>query len=277
MSLTSIAVPWVIVGAGYTGTYLARALIERGTPVTVTRRTLAAAELVAAQAHAAAYDLAMPHLATPFMADDAVLVVAAPPGADPAKEIATLPRCRRLVYLSSTGVYGRGDGALVDETWPVAPLSSSGKARVAAERALLDRDEPSVALRIAGIHGPGRGIADRIKAGTYRIVGDGTSHISRIHVVDLVAAIMAAGDSDATGPINIADDDPSPIAEVANAFAAKLGVAPPPRTPVSDVTSEVAAMLTADRRIANARMHALGITLRYPSWRTVLAELSSQG
>ena len=108
------------------------------------------------------------------------------------------------------------------------------------------------------------------------MIGDGTSHVSRIHVVDLVAAILAAGRSAVTGAVNAADDDPAPIGEVADAVAARLGLPPPPRVPVAAVSPEVAGMLTADRRIANRRMRdELGVVLRYPSWRDGLAaELS---
>ncbi|HEY4059702.1 MAG TPA: NAD-dependent epimerase/dehydratase family protein [Kofleriaceae bacterium] len=278
-SISAAHRPWVIVGCGYTGTYLARALLARGTPLTITRRTADSsaaiaqqlrAEFPAATIDALVFNVESPDALDQYDAENSVVVVSAPPGRDPAREIRDLPRCHKLVYLSSTGVYGRGNGALVDESWPTEPLSATGIARLAAESALADRSEPTVALRIAGIHGPGRGIADRIKAGTYRIVGDGTAHVSRIHVEDLARAIIAAGDSDITGPINIADDDPAPIGVVADAIAQALGMPPPVRTPVEQVTPEVAAMLTADRRISNARMKSMGVTLAYPSWRSML-------
>jgi len=107
------------------------------------------------------------------------------------------------------------------------------------------------------------------------VIGDGTSHVSRIHVVDLVAAILAAARSSVTGAINVADDDPAPIGEVADAVAARLGLPPPPRVPAAGVSAEVAGMLTADRKISNRRLREeLGVALRYPSWRDGLeAEL----
>ena len=71
--------------------------------------------------------------------------------------------------------------------------------------------------------------------------------------------------------VGIADDDPAPIGEVADALASTLGVAPPPRVPVESVAPEVAGMLTADRKIANGRMkQELGVVLRYPSWRSAI-------
>lgn len=265
---------WVILGCGYTGGYLARAIVGRDEALTVTRRDRAAAAETAAKhgARGVAVDLADPATLAGVIPDGATVACLAPPGANPAGEIANLLDAARgaakLVYVSSTGVYGPAGGAWVDESWPLAPITASGKARVAAEAALARATIPVAILRAAGIHGPGRKMADRIKDGTHRIIGDGSSHVSRIHVVDLVAAILAAADTEVTGAINVADDDPSPIGEVADAFAAKLGVAPSPRVAPDAVSPEIAGMLTADRRIANRRMKdELGVTLRYKSWR----------
>ena len=134
-----------------------------------------------------------------------------------------------------------------------------------AERALPAN---AIALRAAGIYGPGRGLVDRLRARTYRIVGDGSAHVSRIHVDDLVTIILAAAGSTATGAFNCADDDPAAIGELADSLAATLGVPPPPRVPIESVTAEVAGMLGADRRISNARMkRELGVTLTHPSVR----------
>lgn len=271
---------WFIVGCGYTGTRLARALIGQGADVTITRRDGAAATELAEQlgARGLRADLAEPNTLRGAVPPGAIVVVLAPPGADPAAEIAGLldavgGEAKRLVYVSSTGVYAPGGGAWVDETWPLAPTTASGRARVAAEQALAASRVPWIALRVAGIYGPGRGLAERIAAGTYRIVGDGHAHVSRIHVLDLVAAIIAAGRSTYRGAVNVADDDPAPIGEVADAVAAQLGKPAPPRVPVASVSPEVAGMLTADRRIANARLvQELGVVLRYPSWRAALSD-----
>ena len=257
---------WIIVGCGYVGTALARRLVAAGDDVTVTRRDPAAvqATALAVGARGLAVELAQP--IAPFPAG-AVVVCLAPPSADPAGEIAHLVAASRgrLVYVSSTGVYAPGGGAWVDEAWPLEPVTAAGRARLAAERAL---PASAIALRAAGIYGPGRGLAERLRAGTYRIIGDGSSHVSRIHVDDLVEAIVRAAATTTTGAVNIADDDPAPIGELADAIAGALGVAAPPRVPVAAVEPEVAGMLAADRRIANTRMkRELGVVLRYPTVR----------
>ena len=265
-SQTRVVATWVIVGCGYTGHEVARRLVaEGGHAVTVTRRDAAAAQATAAElgVRGMALDLSRETRAFPA---GAIVVCLAPPGDDPAAEIARLA-CERLIYVSSTGVYGAGGGAWVDESWPLAPLTREGAARVAAEAAL---PASAIALRAAGIHGPGRGLVDRLRAGTYRIVGDGRAHVSRIHVADLAQAIINAGArTHVTGAVNVADDAPDPIGIVADTLATELGVPAPPR--VAPETDAIAGMLLADRRIANARMkRELEVTLRYPTWRDAL-------
>ena len=292
---------WVIVGAGYTGGALARRQAAEGHEVVATRRQPAeghefaatrrqAAETVAGRSDSAPaspatiqLDLARP---SDHRFPGAIVVCCAPPGPDPAAEMTNLVALggERIVYVSSTGVYAPGGGAWVDETWPLAPTTASGRARLAAETALLAASGTATAstastetppriflLRAAGIYGPGRGLVERIRAGTYRIIGDGRAHVSRIHVDDLVEAIVRAGISTTSGAFNVADDDPAPIGEVADAVAAHYRLPPPPRVPASSVDREIAGMLSADRRIANGRMkRELGVVLRYPSWRSYL-------
>jgi nucleoside-diphosphate-sugar epimerase len=279
--------PWVIVGCGYTGTYLARALVDRGDSVTLTRRSRAAAEELARSlgVRGAALDLSGASTDATALGPTAALagllpagaIVAclAPPGPEPEAELRALlgaiGGAARLVYVSSTGVYGRGGGAWVDESWPIDPITAAGRARARAEAVLAESPVPWVALRAAGIHGPRRKLADRIRAGTYQVVGDGASHVSRIHVVDLVAAILAAAERPVRGFVNVADDDPAPVGEVVDTIAARMGLPPPPRVAAASVSSELAGMLTADRRIANRRLKdELGVVLRFPSWRDLI-------
>jgi nucleoside-diphosphate-sugar epimerase len=278
-------VRWLLLGCGYTGEALARALVAGGAAVTVVRRDAAALAAAAARlpgATACVADLADPEAEAAVVghAAGAIVVHLAPPlsddGAADGALAAALARrgARRLVYLSSTGVYAPGGGARVDEDWPLAPATQAGARRLAAERAIAEAAArgglPLVILRAAGIYGPGRGVAARLRAGTYRIVGDGAAHVSRVHVDDLVAAIRlaATGPAPAGAVYNVADRDPCAAAAHGDAAAARLGVPPPPRVPVTAVSPEVAGMLLADRRIDAGRLEReLGWAPRYPSWR----------
>ncbi len=274
---------WLVLGAGYTGARVASLLHQRGDAVTVTRRRGDdAAEVAAATgARALALELAAiddDRLAAALAGHEVVVVTAPPPAPDGAVEArlaaaAARAGARRLVYVSSTGVYAPAGGAWVDEDYPTRPVTAAGRARLAAERALAAGRVPCVHLRAAGIHGPGRGVIARLRAGTYRLIGPGDTHVSRVHVDDLAAAIVLAGDAAAPAPVyNVADDDPCTSRELATAAAAALGLPPPPSVPLDLVDPEVAGMFTADRRIDNRRLKRdLGWEPRFPSWRTVLA------
>ena len=273
---------WVILGCGYTGVRVAHRLLDRGSRVEVTtRRAERAAELRASLGPRATVALLDPAggLSGLDLANATVLD-SVPPGDGAGTLEATIARAcatggaRRLVYLSSTGVYGRGDGGWVTEDSPEAPLGERGVRRLAAERQVREQALAAglsvVALRIAGIYGPGRGVHARLARGDYRIYGAGDALVSRIHVDDLATAILLAGDADelVRDRYNIADDQPTSSREHADGVAALLGVEPPPSVPVSEASPAAMAMLGANRQISNRRAVAeLGLVLRYPSWR----------
>jgi nucleoside-diphosphate-sugar epimerase len=254
---------WLVIGGGYTGGRVAELLRARGDEVVVTRRDRLVLGTASVEEIAG------------WMREGMTIVVTAPPSggeADVARA-AERARARRIVYVSSTGVYAAAGGAWVDEEFAVAPATASGRARVAAEAAIAGGAVPSVALRAAGIWGPGRGAVERLRAGTYRIVGSGDTYVSRVHVDDLASAVVLAGDTrDVRSVYNVADDEPC----TANEMARALGVTPP-RVEAAAVDPEVAAMFTADRRIANRRLKALGWTPRFPSWRSGLDVVESTG
>lgn len=291
--------PWVILGCGYTGGRLARSLCNDGAQVVCARRDRERAEAVASAAAAGgsgaaagrAVDLAVAGSLAGWMPAGAVVVISAPPG-EPGNEArvieaATRAGARRVIYLSSTGVYPRGDGTAMDEDTPPAPVGDHGARRLVAETALLqaaaEAGISAIALRVAAIYGPERGVHARLLAGTYRIIGDGCTVVSRIHVDDLARAIRAA--ARITEPprsiYNVADDTPMPSRALAERVAAHLGVSPPPTVSPDEVSPAAWAMLSANRAIANDRIkRELGLVLRYPEpmagIRQALAETSRQ-
>lgn len=255
---------WIVVGAGYTGARVVELIAARGDEVIATRRS--------AGPGVRALDLAAPDDLDDLFAPGDVVVVTADP-TDPSARgdralaaAAVTAGVARVVYVSSTGVYLPASGQSVDEDFALVDAHP----RLAAEHAYDAL--PCARLRAAGIYGPGRGVIARMRAGTYRQIGDGRTASSRIHVDDLAAACVAAGDHAAPLAIyNLADDEPGPSAALVDAAIA-LGCAPPPTVAVTAVAPEVAAMVTADRRIDNTRLKShLGLALRYPTWRAALA------
>ncbi len=192
------------------------------------------------------------------------LVVSIPPeaGLDPriAGRLVQTPPAR-CVYLSSTGVYGALKGR-VDEDSPVAFDDPRARPRLEAEK--LYRPAGGVVLRVAGIYGPGRGIQDRMRAGSWRIPGDGSGHVSRVHVDDLVEAIRIALRRGSPGSVLcVADDRPATHRELAAFLSERLGVPFPSTVPLEEVHPS----LRGDRQIDNACLRALGWQPKYPTFR----------
>src|SRR5207245_790447 len=68
----------------------------------------------------------------------------------------------------------------------------------------------TVVLRLAAIYGPGRGVRERLKAGSYKLLDDGAHYFSRVHVDDLVAIVRAAAERAPGGAVYcVADDRPT--------------------------------------------------------------------
>jgi nucleoside-diphosphate-sugar epimerase len=284
--------PWLIVGCGYTGAVLAEQLAALGAEVVAARRDAAAlAPLVSRlgdRVTARALDLGQAE--TIVVPPGAIVVHRAPPrepigsGEDALARAAAAAGAHRIVYVSSTGVYAAGAGAVVDESWPLAPITRTGHDRLAAERALTGvaaaHGVDVVILRPAGIYGPGRGVLARLRAGALRIVGERDTAVSRVHVADLASAIVRAGTVlRLPSPVyNVADRDAAPTRVVAEAAAAALGLAVPAPVASASVPPEVAGMLTADRRIDAGRLEReLGWTPAFPTWRDGLAEELASG
>lgn len=177
-----------------------------------------------------------------------------------------LGRCAaRVVYLSTTGVYGAAHR--VDESTPVAPRVPRETVRVEEENDVLAGPWSGLVLRPAAIYGPGRGVHVSIREGKHKILGDGSNYISRIHVDDLAMIAEAALLSDVTGAFPVGDDEPCPSLEISD-FAARMIGADPPRPsgelPAADTRS-------ANRRVdGRAIRRLLGVELRYPSYRVGL-------
>jgi nucleoside-diphosphate-sugar epimerase len=186
--------------------------------------------------------------------------------------LSRLPAAKRLLYVSSTGVYAQAHGEEVDETAVTEPRDESGQVVLEAER-LLQRLRPeAVRLRFAGIYGPGRLLRRReaLLAGE-PFAGDPQQWLNLIHVEDGATAILAAEARAAAGEVyNISDGVPVTRRDFYEHLAALLG-APPPRF---DSSPGVVAPRHdgVDRRIVNRKMRVeLGVGLQFPSYREGLA------
>jgi nucleoside-diphosphate-sugar epimerase len=166
-------------------------------------------------------------------------------------------RIERIVYLSTTNVYGATVN--VDEHTPAAPATESARLRLAAEHAVQAGPWSSLVLRPAAIYGPDRGVHVKMQRGEFRLPGDGSGYVSRIHVDDLATFVTAALDANVTGVYPIADDEPCTSVEIARFCANLLHV----EMPVPGLASR-----RTNRRVdGSAIRRALGVELRYPTYR----------
>jgi nucleoside-diphosphate-sugar epimerase len=176
-------------------------------------------------------------------------------------------RIRRLVYLSTTGVYGRTRD--VDENTPAAPVTVHDHARVAAESAVMQSSCSSMVLRPAAIYGRDRGVHISVREGRFRLAGDGANFTSRIHVQDLAAIADAALFSDATGAWPVADDYPCTSREIAPYCAELAGVPLPPPAHASELHHS----RRANRRVDGRAIRALlRVDLEYPTYRDAISQ-----
>lgn len=269
--------PWTIIGCGYLGGRLATALVDEGYSVRATcRDSTSCSALQASHPALLVEQFEIGNSLT--VAENSTVVVTAPPTeTSPAGEklLAQLvPTSSRLLYVSTTGVYGAAAGKPVDEDFPEEPISERGQRRLDVERAIAAVHEDALMLRCPSIYGPGRGVHARLQRGEYRLIGDGRCLVSRIHVDDLVSAIRCLGvANDLKHRIfNVADDEACSAREHAMGIVALLDLEAPPTVDPTTVSANARAMLGADRQIVSERLREIGWKPAYPTWREGLAQ-----
>jgi nucleoside-diphosphate-sugar epimerase len=145
---------------------------------------------------------------------------------------AVSPTLQRIVYLSTTGVYGNQQGKRTDETAELLASNARATRRLADEQRLFrygeDHDCDIVILRIPGIYGPGRLGIDRIQSGTVFIREADAYPGNRIHVEDLVLCCVAAvKPTTPAGIYNVGDGDHRSSIAFANTVARLAGLDTP--------------------------------------------------
>lgn len=185
----------------------------------------------------------------------------------------------RLIYISTTGVYGPADGEWVDENTPPDPQRDGGKASLAAEEMLANHPlgRRSVIFRLAGIYGPGRvPFLNELRAGK-SIPVPSLGYLNLIHVEDAADVVGAASNAppfdDGPRIYNVSDGHPAARREFYEEAARLIG-ALPPQFVEPDATSPRAKRARGNRRIRNDKMLAeLQATLSYPNYRAGLAAI----
>ena len=148
-------------------------------------------------------------------------------------------RCERLLYISSSSVYGQSTGEWVDETSTCEPVQPGGQCCLAAEALVREYsrltnqtavpNSSANVLRLSGIYGPGRLLSriESLRAGE-PLSGRGESWLNLIHVDDAVAAVLACEQRGLRGETYLITDDQPIRREEYYGQLARLVGAPPP-------------------------------------------------
>ncbi len=183
---------------------------------------------------------------------------------------------RRLVYVSSTSVYGDCRGDWVDEDTPCRPDREQGRVALAAEESLRSHPVGSnaVVLRLAGLYGPGRipSLGDLAAGRPLAVAADAV--VNLIHVDDAAAIVAAAAQHpDPPATLLVSDGHPVLRREFYRCLSERLRL-PPPTFVDPDPAERSFRRGFGNKRVRNARMLAtLGVRLQYPSYREGLAAI----
>ncbi|GJI95669.1 hypothetical protein RugamoR57_23870 [Duganella caerulea] len=186
---------------------------------------------------------------------------------------AILPEHARLVYVSTTGVYGDCGGLLFDESRPVAPSNARAVRRVDAEQVLRGwacraGGHLSI-LRVPGIYAADRLPLKRLQAGTPALVEEDDVYTNHIHADDLAAIIARALFRGLPNRVyHAVDDSDMKMAAYFDAVADAHRLPRPPRLPRAElrqvVTPALLSFMSESRRLSNGRIkRELGVRLRY--------------
>lgn len=286
--------PVAVVGAGFLGARVARALAQAGTSVVATSRRPANAQTLGPGIDTRALDISndSPQRLRDQLADAGAVVLAYSSGGkqdrrrlfiDGGRRIMEAcaglgPGLTRVVYTSSTSALPERD-AVLDEQCEEWPESERGRIQREAEtmvgEVLGAAGIPWIVLRLAGLYGPGRDLGriyrvhGRVHGRVHSddpsrvLPGDGMRPTNLIHVDDAVSAVLAAlaQPASTTGIIHVCDDEHTPRREMYARVAAAMG-APAP------VWAQEAApdAQPAGKRVDNTKMkRILGVELAHPA------------
>jgi nucleoside-diphosphate-sugar epimerase len=187
------------------------------------------------------------------------------------EQLSPLPS--RVVYISTTGVYGNRDGAIVTEATQPRPETERARRRVVTEQMFTrwgnEHDVSVAILRSPGIYGPDRLGVERLRDGAAILREEDANPGNRIHVDDLVRCCIAALDPAAPGGVyNVSDGDQRSTTWFTKEVARQCGLDSPPevsrRQAIREFSKTRMSFLAESRRIDSTRMReVLGVTPAY--------------
>jgi nucleoside-diphosphate-sugar epimerase len=279
----------LIVGCGDIGMRLLPLVRERFRVFAVTSQPARRAELRALGAIPVVADLDRPATLRRLQGLASWVVHLAPPQQQGELDrrtrnlTAILPEGARVLYVSTTGVYGDRGGRLTPETTPVAPRSARAGRRVDAEQvlrawAVASRGRVAI-LRAPGIYAADRLPLERLQRGTPALNADEDVYTNHIHADDLARLAALALLRGLPGRVyNAVDDTRMKMGDYFDLVADAHGLPRPPRLPRAELERVVSPMLltfmSESRQLDNGRIkRELGARLRYAGVAQALAEM----
>ncbi|MBF4570666.1 sugar nucleotide-binding protein [Plantibacter sp. VKM Ac-2880] len=273
----------VIVGLGQLGSDVAGRLVARGEDVVGVKRTAPTTPTPVVENAPGRFTLQLCDLTTmspELPTDTAAIVVALAPHqrsveaydglyrdgvAHLLAAVAELPGIPpRILFVSSTAVWGEDGGERIDDTTPAVPTTGTARALVAAEEAVSAAVPEASLIRFGGLYGPTSTMfVDQVRDGR---VTRPSGWTNRIHRDDAAAVILHLLDLPATAlPPVVAgiDEEPVLLSTAADFIAERLGVAPP----VLDDAGRTPEESRRGKRIVADALRDSGFSYRYPTYR----------
>jgi len=135
---------------------------------------------------------------------------------------------RRVVFTSSTAVYGQNQGEWVDESAVTEPARFNGRVLLEAEALVREAPRTGISVRLSGIYGPGRTrLVRKVWNGEAIVTGSWTN---RIHADDCAGVLHHLMRLENPKAVYLgSDDEPATTADVVTWLSAEMGLpAPPP-------------------------------------------------
>ena len=270
----------LIAGCGYVGAALGELLAAQGHTVFGLRRN---ALRLPAGVESVEADLAVPaslerlpagldyvfYLVSPGGAEDALYRSAYVDGQRNLYETLARQgqRPRRLLFASSTAVYGQHDGEWIDESSPTEPADFRGKRLLEAEQLLARAPFPGVAVRFGGIYGPRRSsLVAEVRGGRAAIRPGPPHYTNRIHRDDCAGVLHHLMQLERPEPVYLGVDcEPADEAAVLRWLAGALGAAAPRTAAVGEKHGRE--RRGGSKRCRNQRLLASGYRFRHPTFR----------
>lgn len=279
----------MIFGCGYSGKAIADAFETRGHAVAGTARSADKATALSSRGLSAfLFDGSRldGELET-ALANVTFLVQSIPPGVDGdpllplvSGRLRTLcPKLQWIGYLSTVGVYGDHGGGWVSEETPGSPVLGRSIERADTENAWLEQGRatgiPVAVLRLSGIYGPGRNAFVNLDRGTARRIIKKDQVFNRIRVEDIGLASAFLAERRLGGIYNVTDNEPGPPQDVIVEAARIMGIEPPPEIDfdTAEMTPMARSFYSANKRVSNAKIRALGFEFTFPNYRISLLQM----